>query len=158
MAYQTIRDQAHLVGETASRGCCYADSFDSIPFQRMPNVWLEPGRDGKTLDDLIAMVDDGILIDGRGSYSIDQQRYNFQFGGDAFWEIKNGKRGRMLADVAYQSKTEEFWGACSAIAGEAAWVNYGLTNDGKGQPSQSNAMSHGCAPTLFRGIRVLRTE
>ncbi len=90
-AYQTTRDQAHLVGETASRGCCYADSFDSIPFQRMPNVWLEPGTDGLSLDDLIGKVDDGILIDGRGSYSIDQQRYNFQFGGDAFWEIKGGK-------------------------------------------------------------------
>jgi TldD protein len=157
-AYQTTRDQAHLVGETASRGCCYADSFDSIPFQRMPNVWLEPGKDGKSLDDLIAMVDDGILIDGRGSYSIDHQRYNFQFGGDAFWEIKNGKRGRMLADVAYQSKTAEFWNACAAIADERAWVNFGLNSDGKGQPGQINAMSHGCSPALFRGIHVLRTE
>jgi len=158
MAYQTIRDQAHLVGEKESRGCCYADSFDSIPFQRMPNVWLEPGKDGKSLDDLIGMVDDGILIDGRGSYSIDQQRYNFQFGGDAFWEIKNGKKGRMLADVAYQSKTSDFWRSCAAIADQRFWVNFGLTNDGKGQPGQVNAMSHGCAPALFRGVNVLRTE
>ena len=157
-AYQTTRDQAHLVGETASRGCCYADSFDSIPFQRMPNVWLEPGTDGKSLDDLIGMVDDGVLIDGRGSYSIDQQRYNFQFGGDAFWEIKGGKRGRMLADVAYQSKTTDFWGACAAIGDKRSWENVGLGSDGKGQPGQTNAMSHGCSPTLFRGIRVLRTE
>jgi len=157
-AYQTTREQAHLVGEDASRGCCYADSFDSIPFQRMPNVWLESGSDGKSLDDLIGMVDDGVLIDGRGSYSIDQQRYNFQFGGDAFWEIKGGKRGRMLADVAYQSKTTDFWGACSAIADQRFWENVGLGSDGKGQPGQTNAMSHGCAPTLFRGIRVLRTE
>ena len=157
-AYQTTREQAHWVGEKESRGCCYADSFDSIPFQRMPNVWLEAGKDGKSLDDLIAMVDDGILIDGRGSYSIDQQRYNFQFGGDAFWEIKNGKKGRLLADVAYQSKTADFWNACAAIAGQSFWVNFGLTNDGKGQPSQVNAMSHGCSPTLFRNINVLRTE
>jgi len=157
-AYQTTREQAHWVGEKESRGCCYADSFDSIPFQRMPNVWLEAGKDGKSLDDLIAMVDDGILIDGRGSYSIDQQRYNFQFGGDAFWEIKNGKKGRMLADVAYQSKTADFWNSCSAIAEQRYWVNFGLTNDGKGQPSQVNAMSHGCAPSLFRQINVLRTE
>jgi TldD protein len=157
-AYQTTRDQAHLVGENASRGCCQADSFDSIPFQRMPNVWLEPGKDGTSLDDVIGMVDDGVLIDGRGSYSIDHQRYNFQFGGDAFWEIKSGKRGRMLADVAYQSKTTEFWGACSAIADKRFWENVGLGSDGKGQPQQTNAMSHGCAPTLFRGIRVLRTE
>ena len=157
-AYQTTRDQAHLVGEQASRGCCNADSFDSVPFQRMPNVWLEPGSDGKSLDDLIGMVDDGILIDGRGSYSIDQQRYNFQFGGDAFWEIRGGKRTRMLADVAYQSKTTDFWGACAAIADKRFWENVGLGSDGKGQPGQTNAMSHGCSPTLFRGIRVLRTE
>jgi len=157
-AYQTIRDQAHRVGEKESRGCCYADSFDSIPFQRMPNVWLEPGPDGTSLDDLIAQVEDGVLIDGRGSYSIDQQRYNFQFGGDAFWEIKNGKRGAMLADVAYQSRTQDFWNACAAIADRRHWENVGLTNDGKGQPSQVNAMSHGCSPALFRRINVLRTE
>ncbi len=157
-AYQTIRDQAHLVGEKESRGCCYADSFDSIPFQRMPNVWLEPGPDGTTLDDLIGQVEDGVLIDGRGSYSIDHQRYNFQFGGDAFWEIKNGKKGRMLADVAYQSKTQDFWNACSGVADKRFWQNYGLTNDGKGQPQQSNAMSHGCSPSLFRRVNVLRTE
>jgi TldD protein len=157
-AYQTIRDQAHLVGETESRGCCYADSFDSIPFQRMPNVWLEAGPDGTSLDDLIAQVEDGILIDGRGSYSIDQQRYNFQFGGDAFWEIKHGKKGRMLADVAYQSRTQDFWNACAAIADQRHWENVGLNNDGKGQPAQTNAMSHGCSPTLFRRINVLRTE
>jgi len=157
-AYQTTREQAHWVGEKESRGCSYADSFDSVPFQRMPNIWLEPGRDGKSLDDLIGMVDDGILIDGRGSYSIDQQRYNFQFGGDGFWEIKAGKRGRMLADVAYQSKTAEFWNACAAIADQRFWSNVGFTNDGKGQPGQTNAMSHGCAPALFQRIRVLRTE
>ncbi|MEK7329807.1 MAG: TldD/PmbA family protein [Candidatus Eisenbacteria bacterium] len=158
VGYQTIRDQAHLVGEQASRGCCNADSFDSIPFQRMPNVWLKPGPEGTSLDDLIAQVQDGILIDGRGSYSIDQQRYNFQFGGDAFWEIKGGRKGRMLADVAYQARTPDFWGACAAIADQRFWQNFGLTNDGKGQPGQSNAMSHGCSPTLFRGINVLRTE
>ncbi|MBI2877533.1 MAG: TldD/PmbA family protein [Candidatus Tectomicrobia bacterium] len=158
LAYQTIRDQAHLVGEKASRGCCYADSFDSIPFQRMPNVRLEPGPDGTTLDDLIGRVEDGILIDGRGSYSIDHQRYNFQFGGDAFWEIKKGRKGRMLANVAYQSKTQDFWNACAAIADQRFWQNYGVTDDGKGQPQQLSAISHGCAPSLFRRINVLRTE
>jgi TldD protein len=158
VGYQTIRDQAHLVGEKASRGCCNADSFDSIPFQRIPNVWLKPGKDGTSLDDLIAQVQDGILIDGRGSWSIDHQRYNFQFGGDAFWEIKNGKKGAMLADVAYQSKTTDFWHALAGTADQRFWENFGLTNDGKGQPQQVNAMSHGCAPSLFRGINVLRTE
>ena len=158
VGYQTIRDQAHLVGEKASRGCCNADSFDSVPFQRIPNVWLKPGPDGTSLDDLIAQVQDGVLIDGRGSWSIDHQRYNFQFGGDAFWEIKNGKKGAMLADVAYQSKTTDFWHALAGIADQRHWENFGLTNDGKGQPQQTNAMSHGCAPSLFRGINVLRTE
>ena len=158
VGYQTTRDQAHLVGETASRGCCNADSFDSIPFQRMPNVWLKPGPDGTSLDDLIAQVQDGVLIDGRGSYSIDHQRYNFQFGGDAFWEIKNGKKGAMIADVAYQSRTPDFWNALAAIADQRHWQNFGLTNDGKGQPQQTNAMSHGCSPSLFRAINVLRTE
>lgn len=158
VGYQTIRDQAHLIGEKASRGCCNADSFDSIPFQRIPNVWLKPGQDGTSLDDLIAQVQDGILIDGRGSWSIDHQRYNFQFGGDAFWEIKNGKKGAMLADVAYQSKTTDFWHALAGTADQRFWENFGLTNDGKGQPQQVNAMSHGCSPSLFRGINVLRTE
>ncbi len=158
VGFQTIRDQAHLIGQTESMGCCYADSFSSVPFQRMPNVWLAPSPGATTLEDLISGVDDGILIDGRGSYSIDQQRYNFQFGGDAFFAIKGGKLGPMIADVAYQSRTPDFWGSCDAIGGQALWENVGLTNDGKGQPGQINAMSHGCAPARFRKINVLRTS
>ncbi len=158
VGYQTIRDQAHLVGQEESMGCCYADSFASVPFQRMPNVWLAPSPQAVTLDDLVAGVDDGVLIDGRGSYSIDQQRYNFQFGGDAFWEIKGGKVGAMIADVAYQSRTPDFWQACDGLGGEATWENVGLNSDGKGQPQQVNAMSHGCPPARFRRINVLKTE
>jgi TldD protein len=158
VGYQTIRDQAHLVRDKESRACSYADSYDSIPFQRIPNVWLEPAPKTASLDDLIAGVEDGVLIDGRGSYSIDQQRYNFQFGGDAFWEIKGGKRGRMLSRVAYQSRTPDFWQACDAIADSRFWENHGATTDGKGQPGQVNAMSHGCSPSRFRQINVLRTE
>ncbi len=158
VGYQTTREQAHWIGETESRGCCYADSFDSIPFQRMPNVWLKPGTKPTTPDDLIAMVDDGILIDGRGSWSIDQQRYNFQFGGDAFWEIKKGKKGKMISRVAYQSRTPDFWSNFAATADQRFWVNHGLTSDGKGEPTQINAMSHGSAPSLFRQINVLRTD
>jgi TldD protein len=124
----------------------------------MPNVWLEPGKGATTLADLVSGVEDGVLIDGRGSYSIDHQRYNFQFGGDAFWEIKGGKVGAMIADVAYQSRTPDFWGACDGIGGEALWENVGLNADGKGQPSQINAMSHGCAPARFRQVNVLKTE
>jgi TldD protein len=156
--YQTIRDQAHLIGETESRGCCYADSWSSVPFQRMPNVWLAPGKDETTLDDLISGVDDGVLIEGTGSFSIDQQRYNFQFGGDAFWEIKGGKKRGMISRVAYQSRTPDFWQACDAIAGRSYWQQFGLGSDGKGEPGQTNAMSHGCAPSRFRQIRVLETD
>src|SRR5947208_17199422 len=96
--------------------CCYADSYASVPVQRMPNVWLEPGRKPAALDDLVAGVDDGVLIDGRGSYSIDHQRYNFQFGGDAFWEIKGGKVGAKIADVAYPGRTPDFRAACPPLS------------------------------------------
>ena len=158
VGYQTTREQARWIGQEESTGCSYADSYASIPFQRMPNVWLEAGKKPMTLDDLVAGVDDGVLIEGRGSYSIDHQRYNFQFGGDAFWEIKKGKVGAQIADVAYQSRTPDFWQACDAIGDESTWSNVGLNRDGKGEPTQINAMSHGCAPSRFRGINVIRTE
>jgi TldD protein len=156
--FQTTRDQAHLVGEKESRGCCYAQSWSDFPFQRMPNVWLAAGPDDVTLDDLLSGVDDGILIDGRGSYSIDQQRYNFQFGGDAFWEIKGGKKRGMLSRVSYQAKTTDFWQACDGIAGRSYWQPYGFGSDAKGEPVQLNSMSHGCAPARFRQIHVLETD
>jgi TldD protein len=158
VGYQTIRDQAHLIGQTESMGCCYADSYASVPFQRMPNVWLAPSDKPVTLDELVSGVENGVLIDGRGSYSIDQQRFNFQFGGDAFWEIKGGKVRDMIADVAYQSRTPDFWSACDGIGGESLWENVGLDADGKGQPGQINAMSQGCAPARFRRVNVLRTS
>ncbi len=156
--YQTIRDQAHLIGENESRGCCYADSWSSVPFQRMPNVWLAAGPDTVKPEDLIAGVDDGILIEGDGSFSIDQQRYNFQFGGDAFWEIKGGKKRGMVSRVAYQSKTTDFWHACDGISGPSYWQQFGAPNDGKGEPEQINAVSHGCSPSRFRQINVLLTD
>ncbi|PYT30499.1 MAG: TldD protein [Acidobacteria bacterium] len=156
--YQTIRDQAHFIGENESRGCCYADSWSSVPFQRMPNVWLAPGLSTVTPEDLIAAVDDGILIEGDGSFSIDQQRYNFQFGGDAFWEIKGGKKRGMISRVAYQARTPDFWHACDGIAGSSYWQQFGAPNDGKGEPAQSNAVSHGCSPSRFRQINVLLTD
>jgi TldD protein len=156
--FQTIRDQAHLVREKESRGCCYADSWSSVPFQRMPNISLDPGKADTTLDGLISGVDDGILIDGDGSWSIDQQRYNFQFGGDAFWSIKGGKKQGMVSRVAYQSKTTDFWQACDAIAGPSYWQQWGALNDGKGEPSQINSVSHGCSPARFRQINVLLTD
>ncbi|WP_321470462.1 TldD/PmbA family protein [uncultured Paludibaculum sp.] len=156
--YQTIRDQAALIGEKESRGCCYADSWSSVPFQRMPNVWLEPGKQGTSLDDLIGGVEDGILIDGDGSFSIDQQRYNFQFGGDAFWAIKGGKKQGMVSRVAYQSRTTDFWQSCDLIAGPSYWQQWGAANDGKGEPGQINSVSHGCSPARFRQINVIVTD
>jgi TldD protein len=124
----------------------------------MPNVCLAPGKPETTLNDLIAGVEDGILIDGEGSFSIDQQRYNFQFGGDAFWEIKGGKKGRMISRVAYQSRTPDFWQACDAIAGPSFWELYGFPDDLKGEPGQMNSVSHASAPSRFRQINVIQTD
>lgn len=155
--YQTTREQAHLLGLKESHGCSYAQSWADVPFQRMPNVSLEPGEKPLTLNQLIADTEDAILIKGRGSYSIDHQRYNFQFGGQTYYEIKNGKITGMLRDVAYQARTPDFWNACDAICSQDEYYLGGSFNDGKGEPGQSNAVSHGCCPARFRKINILNT-
>jgi TldD protein len=155
--WQTTRDTAKLIGRNRSYGCLHADSWDSVPFPRMPNVSLQPAKENVSMEDLISGVDKGILIFGRGSYSIDQQRYNFQFGGQTFWEIKGGKIAGMLRDVAYQSRTTDFWNALDGLGGKETYELPGSPNDGKGEPGQSNAVSHGCPPARFRGINVLNT-
>ena len=155
--YQAIRDQAHIIDEKESHGCCYADSWSTVQFQRMPNVSLEPGTEKLSVDEMIADVEDGIYIVGRGSYSIDQQRYNFQFGGQLFYEIKDGEITGQIEDVAYQSNTQEFWNACSAICDERDYRLGGSFFDGKGQPSQVSAVSHGCATTRFDDVNVINT-
>jgi TldD protein len=155
--YQAIRDQAHIINEDESHGCCYADSWNSVQFQRMPNVSLAPGKDPLSVDDMIKDVENGIYVVGDGSYSIDQQRYNFQFGGQLFYEIKNGEITGMLRDVAYQSNTQEFWNSCSAICDESDFRLGGSFFDGKGQPGQSSAVSHGSSTTRFDGINVINT-
>ena len=159
--YQTTRDQVAwltpLTGRTRSHGCSYAESWADVQFQRMPNVSLLPGEKDLSLDDLIAATDNGIYIIGRGSYSIDQQRYNFQFGGQAFYEVKGGKVTGMLKDVAYQARTPDFWNAMDMIGGRTSYQMNGTFSDGKGQPGQSNAVSHGCPPARFKGINVLNT-
>jgi TldD protein len=155
--YQVIRDQAHIVGLNASQGCCYADNWASVQFQRMPNVSLQPGKDKKSVEDLIKGVEKGIYIIGDGSFSIDQQRYNFQFGGQLFYEIKNGKIEGMLKDVAYQSNTQEFWNSCAGIADERDYRLGGSFFDGKGQPEQVSAVSHGSSTTRFNGVNVINT-
>ncbi len=155
--YQAIRDQAHIINEPESHGCCYADSWSSVQFQRMPNVSLAPGKEKKNVDQLISGVDKGIYIAGRGSYSIDQQRYNFQFGGTTFYEIKGGKIVGPLEDVAYQSNTQEFWNSCSDMCDQSDYRLFGSFFDGKGQPSQISAVSHGSAHTRFDGVNVINT-
>lgn len=155
--YQAIRDQAHIIGAKESHGCCYAQSWADVQFQRMPNVSLQPGKEKRSVDDLIKNVAKGIYIIGDGSFSIDQQRYNFQFGGQTFYEIKNGKITGMLRDVAYQANTQEFWNSLSDIADKTDYRLGGAFNDGKGQPSQSNAVSHGSATARFNGVNVINT-
>jgi TldD protein len=155
--YQTTRDQAHLIGQKRSHGCSYADSWASIPFQRMPNVSLEPGAKDVSEKDILAATDDGIYIKGDGSYSIDHQRYNFQFSGQTFWEVKGGKITTQLRDVAYQSNTPEFWRSCDMLGGKSTYALGGAFNDGKGQPGQSNSVSHGCPVARFARVNILNT-
>jgi TldD protein len=155
--YQAIRDQAHIIGLKHSQGCCYAQSWADVQFQRMPNVSLQPGKDKLAPDDIIKGVQKGIYIIGDGSFSIDQQRYNFQFGGQTFYEIQDGKIVGMLKDVAYQATNQEFWNSMVAVADERDYRLGGAFNDGKGQPSQSNAVSHGSATARFNGVNVINT-
>tara|TARA_R110002020_G_scaffold112746_5_gene259325 strand:- start:1200 stop:2828 length:1629 start_codon:yes stop_codon:yes gene_type:complete len=155
--YQAIRDQAHIIGEDESHGCCYADSWASVQFQRMANVSLAPGKTKLSVEDMIKDVEKGIYIIGDGSFSIDQQRYNAQFGGQLFYEIENGKITRMLEDVAYQIRTPEFWNACTAICDESDYRIGGSFFDGKGQPGQVSAVSHGSSTARFDGMNVINT-
>ncbi|WP_086542357.1 TldD/PmbA family protein [Algoriphagus antarcticus] len=155
--YQAIRDQVAILGEKESHGCCFADNWSSVQFQRMPNVSLRPGTEKLDPAEMIKNVEKGIYILGRGSYSIDQQRYNFQFGGQLFYEIKNGEIVGMLEDVAYQSNTQEFWNSCSQICDKDDYRFFGSFFDGKGQPSQSSAVSHGSSTTRFDGVNVINT-
>jgi TldD protein len=163
--YQTTREQATWLKwwydrnqrATRSHGCSYADNWSSVQFQRMPNVSLLPGEQERSFDDLVAATDRGIAIVGDGSFSIDQQRYNAQFGGQLFYEIRGGRITGMLKDVAYQIRTPDFWNAMDMIGGKASYEVWGSFFDGKGQPGQVNAVSHGSVPARFRQINVINT-
>jgi TldD protein len=163
--YQTTREQAPYLADyykesgrpVRSHGCSYAESWSDVQFQRMPNVSLLPGARDLSYEDLIAATDRGIAIIGDGSFSIDQQRYNAQFGGQLFYEIKGGKITGMLKDVAYQMRTPDFWGALDMIGGKSSYHLGGAFNDAKGQPSQVNAVTHGCVPSRFHDINVINT-
>jgi TldD protein len=152
---QTNRETAHLLGEKTSRGCTFANSWRDYPFLRMPNVHLEPGpANSPTREELIADVKNGVMIDGRGSYSIDQQRYNGQFGGHIFWEIKNGKITRQVTDVTYNAITTDFWGNLDGMTGPKEYQKFGTGGDAKGQPTQTNSISHGSPFILIRKMMV----
>jgi TldD protein len=155
--YQATRDEAHILGHKESHGCSYADSWSSVQFQRMANVSLVPGKNPLSVEEMVKDVENGLYIHGRGSYSIDQQRYNAQFGGQLFYEIKDGKVTGLVEDAAYQIRTPEFWNACTAICDERDFRLNGSFFDGKGQPSQVSAVSHGAATARFNGINVINT-
>lgn len=160
--YLTDRETAYRLGRGSSNGCAYADSWASIPMVRIPNLGLEPGKSDEshtaTLEEMIADTNSGILIDGIGSFSIDQQRRNFQFGGDAFWQIRQGKIVGMLKNVTYHSMTTDFWNAIDAIGPESEWEQCGVDLCGKGEPMQIAQMSHGCVPVRVKNIQVGRNS
>ena len=159
--YQTTREQAkwiqHLTGVQRSHGCSFAESWNAVQFQRMPNISLLPGERDLSLDDIVAATDRGIVIKNRGSWSIDNQRYNFQFSGQSYHEVRNGKIVGMLRDVAYQSNTPVFWNSMDMMGGKSSYWLGGSFNDGKGEPAQSSSVSHGCPPCRFRNVTILNT-
>jgi TldD protein len=155
--YQVDRRMALMRGMGRSRGCGYADSPEHMPIQRMANVSLQPAPDGPSTEELIAGVEDGIYIIGDKSWSIDMQRYNFQFTGQRFYKIANGRLAGQLRDVAYQAVTTDFWNSMEAVGGPRTYVLGGAFNCGKGQPQQTAPVSHGCPAAVFRGTRILNT-
>jgi TldD protein len=163
--HATTRDQAPYldwyykkIGKPVrSHGCSYAQSWGDVQFSRMPNVSQLPGAKDTSWNDIIAATDRGIAIVGDSSFSIDQQRYNGQFGGQLFYEIKGGKIVGMLKDVVYQFRTPEFWKSMDMIGGKSSYFLGGAFGDAKGQPVQSNAVTHGCVPSRFRNVNVINT-
>ncbi len=156
--YQMAMGQAQLIGRDRSNACAYGDAPTAFPIQRMPNISLQPSPQETSLADLISGVERGIFISGAGSWSIDQQRDNFQFGGQIFWEIDKGKLGPMLRDVAYQGRTVPFWNGLDGLGGKSTYELGGAFTCGKAQPMQLAPVSHGAVPARFRGVTVLNTE
>jgi TldD protein len=159
--FQLDRAMAHTYGAALnggrSNGCAYADSPGHIPIQRMANVSLQPAPEGPDTDGLISQVERGIYVVGDKSWSIDMQRYNFQFTGQRFFRIEDGQLKGQLRDVAYQATTTDFWGSMEAVGGPQTYELGGAFNCGKAQPGQVAAVSHGCPSALFRNIRILNT-
>lgn len=157
VGYQLDRAMAAEMDMGRSNGCAYADAAEHVPIQRMPNVSLQPDPTGPDLDGLIAGVEDGIYIVGDRSWSIDMQRYNFQFTGQRFHRIRNGQLDGQVRDVAFQSRTPDFWGSLVALGGQDTYLLGGALNCGKGQPGQVGAVSHGCPAAVFENINVLNS-
>jgi TldD protein len=157
VGYQVDRNMARLRGMERSNGCAYADSPSHVPVQRMANVSLQPAPDGPSTDEVIAGVERGIYVVGDKSWSIDMQRYNFQFTGQRFYKIENGRLAGQLRDVAYQATTTDFWGSMSVVGGPQTYVLGGAFNCGKAQPGQVAAVSHGCPTALFENTTILNT-
>ncbi|MER7518887.1 TldD/PmbA family protein [Streptomyces sp. NPDC126499] len=157
VGYQLDRRIAKLTGLGRSNGCAFADSPGHVPVQRMANVSLQPDPGGLSTEDLIGGVERGIYVVGDRSWSIDMQRYNFQFTGQRFFRIENGRLAGQLRDVAYQATTTDFWGSMEQVGGPQTYVLGGAFNCGKAQPGQVAAVSHGCPSALFRGVNILNT-
>jgi TldD protein len=152
--YLSSRETAHAIGEKRSGGTLRAEGWNRLPMIRMTNISLLPGEKPLSLEQLIAATDHGILMQTNRSWSIDDKRYNFQFGCEIGWEIKNGKRVRMVKNPSYSGITTEFWNALDAICSRDQWTLWGTPNCGKGQPQQVMGTGHGAAPSRFRGIKV----
>lgn len=154
VGYSTSREVAGHIGLERSTGACRADHWSSIPIIRIPNLLLLPGPAPLSPEELMSDIKDGVCFEGMGSFSIDQMRCNFQFGADAVWRIRHGRKAEMLKNVVYQSITTDFWNACEAICDERFWRPYGVLNCGKGDPMQIAQMTHGAAPARFHRIRT----
>ncbi|WP_432040281.1 TldD/PmbA family protein [Streptomyces cucumeris] len=158
VGYQMDRRIARLTGFERSNGCAYADSPSHVPVQRMANVSLRPAAEGgPSTGDLIGGVENGLYLVGDRSWSIDMQRYNFQFTAQRAYRIRNGALAGQVRDFAYQATTTDFWGSMAAVGGPQTYVLHGAFNCGKAQPGQVAAVSHGCPSALFRGVNILNT-
>jgi TldD protein len=151
VGYTMGREYATQLGRV-SNGCMRASGWNRIPIVRMTNISLEPGT--WTFDDMIVDTEYGIFMETNRSWSIDDKRYNFQFGTQIGYEIKNGKMGRMLKNCTYMGMTPEFWNSCDAIADEDHWVMWGTPNCGKGEPSQTMQTGHGNSPARFKNVQI----
>jgi TldD protein len=154
---QSDRSSAATAKIQSSNACSYAEGADSVPLQRMPNISMQPSNNGPDLDELIGGVEDGLFIKGDDSWSIDMQRKNFQFTGQQFWRIKNGRLTGQVADAAYQSTTLEFWNSLSSVGNESTYALNGALNCGKGQPGQGAPVSHGSPAARFDQIKIINT-